>query len=86
MLPMQKRQSHLHVQMFLPKVHFFLMLSPPTPSKKKKTYKCDICGVVKSKSNDLKDHKRSAHMVEKLKCQFCDKIYSYTKNLKAHVK
>lgn len=22
-----------------------------------KTYKCDICGITKAKSNDLKDHK-----------------------------
>ena len=54
--------------------------------KRKQTYKCDICGVIKPKSNDLKDHKRSAHMGGKLKCQFCDKAYSYSKNLKGHVK
>ena len=58
-----------------------------TKSKKKpKVYKCNICGITKTKSNDLKDHKVSQHSKQKFLCEFCQKPFSYLKNKKSHIK
>ena len=34
-----------------------LLQKKKTKKNTPKTYKCDICGITKAKSNDLKDHK-----------------------------
>ena len=43
----------------------------PASKKQPKVYKCKKCGVIKTKSNDLKDHIVSKHSGKAFTCEHC---------------
>lgn len=57
---------------------------PPVNSK----YKCDVsdCGVICSRADHLRNHKRSIHDKIRYKCTKCEKTYSDPSALRKHVR
>ena len=59
---------------------------PPTISKKK-SLDCEVCKQHFTRSNDLRDHKISAHkMGNPFICLICAKTYTKQRNLNQHIK
>ncbi|XP_046352615.2 zinc finger protein 37-like [Haliotis rufescens] len=56
------------------------------PSEIPKEFHCDKCPYFANKRCHLREHERRVHITKEFKCEHCDKIFGFGKDLKRHLK
>ncbi|KAK7097707.1 uncharacterized protein [Littorina saxatilis] len=53
--------------------------------KEDKHYVCNLCSYSANKLSHLREHKRRVHITKEFKCEKCEKVFGFGKDLKRHL-